>query len=105
MRVLLIEDDTAMAKSIDLMLQGDGFNVYGTDLGEEGLDLGKIYDYDIIVLDRLCNLTSGNSFGVCALSPTEGHAPQWGDPFSWYSMKETNQPWRTKYAERAGYGD
>ncbi len=53
----------------------------------------------------LCNLTSGNSFGVCALSPTEGHAPQWGDPFSWYSMKETNQPWRTKYAERAGYGD
>ena len=51
MRVLLIEDDTAMAKSIDLMLQGDGFNVYGTDLGEEGLDLGKIYDYDIIILD------------------------------------------------------
>jgi two-component system cell cycle response regulator CtrA len=40
-----------MAKSIDLMLQGDGFNVYATDLGEEGLDLGKIYDYDIIVLD------------------------------------------------------
>ncbi|MDP6567199.1 MAG: response regulator transcription factor [Alphaproteobacteria bacterium] len=51
MRVLLIEDDAAMAKSIDLMLQGDGFNVYATDLGEEGLDLGKIYDYDIIVLD------------------------------------------------------
>ena len=51
MRVLLIEDDTAMAKSIDLMLQNDGFNVYGTDLGEEGLDLGKIYDYDIIILD------------------------------------------------------
>jgi two-component system cell cycle response regulator CtrA len=48
---LLIEDDTAMAKSIDLMLQGDGFNVYATDLGEEGLDLGKIYDYDIIILD------------------------------------------------------
>jgi two-component system cell cycle response regulator CtrA len=36
MLVLLIEDDTAMAKSIDLMLQGDGFNVYATDLGEEG---------------------------------------------------------------------
>lgn len=51
MRVLLIEDDSAMAKSIELMLQGDGFNVYTTDLGEEGLDLGKLYDYDIIVLD------------------------------------------------------
>jgi two-component system cell cycle response regulator CtrA len=51
MRVLLIEDDTAMAKSIELMLQGDGFNVYITEFGEEGLDLGKLYDYDIIVLD------------------------------------------------------
>jgi len=55
--------------------------------------------------NRLCNLTSGNSFGVCALSPTEGHAPRWGDPFSWYSMKKTNPTWSTKYAERAGYGD
>lgn len=51
MRILLIEDDSAVAKSIELMLQSDGFNVYVTDLGEEGLDLGKIYDYDIIVLD------------------------------------------------------
>jgi len=51
MRVLLVEDDSAMAKSIELMLQSDGFNIYTTDLGEEGLDLGKLYDYDIIVLD------------------------------------------------------
>ena len=51
MRVLLIEDDSAMAKSIELMLRSEGFNVYITDLGEEGIDLGKLYDYDIIVLD------------------------------------------------------
>jgi len=51
MRVLLIEDDSAMAKSIELMLSSEGFNIYTTDLGEEGLDLGKLYDYDIIVLD------------------------------------------------------
>ena len=51
MRVLLIEDDTAMAKSIELMLGADGFNVFTTDLGEEGIDLGKLYDYDIIILD------------------------------------------------------
>lgn len=51
MRVLLVEDDLAMARSIEMMLNGEGFNVYATDLGEEGLDLGKIYDYDIIVLD------------------------------------------------------
>ena len=47
MRVLLIEDDSAMAQSIELMLKVDSFNVYTTDLGEEGIDLGKIYDYDI----------------------------------------------------------
>ena len=51
MRVLLIEDDSATAQSIELMLQSEGFNIYTTDLGEEGVDLGKLYDYDIILLD------------------------------------------------------
>ena len=51
MRILLVEDDRPTAQSIELMLKSDGFNVYSTDLGEEGLDLGKLYDYDIILLD------------------------------------------------------
>ena len=51
MQVLLIEDDSAAAQSIELMLQSEGFKVYITDLGEEGVDLGKIFDYDIILLD------------------------------------------------------
>jgi two-component system cell cycle response regulator CtrA len=51
MRVLLIEDDGATAQSIELMLKSESFNVYTTDLGEEGVDLGKLYDYDIILLD------------------------------------------------------
>ena len=51
MRVLLIEDEPTMARAIELMLSAEGLNVYTTDLGEEGLDLGKLYDYDIILLD------------------------------------------------------
>ena len=51
MRVLLIEDDRATAQSIELMLKSEGFNIYTTDLGEEGVDLGKLYDYDFILLD------------------------------------------------------
>jgi len=51
MRILLIEDDKATAQSIELMLKSESFNVYTTDLGEEGVDLGKLYDYDIILLD------------------------------------------------------
>ena len=51
MRVLLIEDDSATSQSIELMLKSESFNVFTTDLGEEGADLGKLYDYDIILLD------------------------------------------------------
>ena len=53
MRVLLVEDDQAMAKSITLMLKSENFVVDTTDLGEDGLEIGKIYDYDIIILDLM----------------------------------------------------
>src|SRR6267154_1751636 len=62
MRVLLIEDDRATAQSIELMLKAESFNVYTTDLGEEGVDLGKVYDYDIILLDL--NLPDMSGFQV-----------------------------------------
>src|SRR6201991_4341950 len=62
MRVLLIEDDSATAQSIELMLKSESFNVYTTDLGEDGIDLGKIYDYDIILLDL--NLPDMSGFEV-----------------------------------------
>ncbi|WP_377505331.1 response regulator transcription factor CtrA [Octadecabacter sp. R77987] len=51
MRVLLVEDDPTMSKSIELMLTHANLNVYATDLGEEGIDLAKLYDYDLILLD------------------------------------------------------
>jgi two-component system, cell cycle response regulator CtrA len=44
------------------MLKSESFNVYRTDLGEEGIDLGKIYDYDIILLDL--NLPDMSGFEV-----------------------------------------
>jgi two-component system cell cycle response regulator CtrA len=62
MRVLLIEDDSATAQSIELMLKSESFNVYATDLGEDGVDLGKLYDYDIILLDL--NLPDLSGFEV-----------------------------------------
>ena len=53
MRVLLVEDDSSVAKSIELMLQSEGYIVDSTDLGEDGLEIGKLYDYDIIILDLM----------------------------------------------------
>ena len=46
MRILLVEDDPTTSKSIEMMLQNANLNVYATDLGEEGVDLAKLYDYD-----------------------------------------------------------
>jgi two-component system cell cycle response regulator CtrA len=49
----LVEDDTATAKSIEMMLRSEGYICDSTDLGEDGLEIGKLYDYDIILLDLL----------------------------------------------------
>jgi len=65
MRVLLIEDDAATAQSIELMLMSESFNVYSTDRGEDGIGLGKRYDYDIILLDL--NLPDMSGFEVLRL--------------------------------------
>ncbi len=62
MRVLLVEDDPTTSKSIELMLGNANLNVYSTDLGEEGIDLAKLYDYDLILLDL--NLPDMNGFDV-----------------------------------------
>lgn len=53
MRVLLVEDDTATARSIELALASEGIVCDIAELGEEGLEIGKLYDYDIIILDLM----------------------------------------------------
>jgi two-component system cell cycle response regulator CtrA len=50
-RILLVDDDSATSKSIALMLTSAGYVVDVTDLGEDGLEICKLYDYDIIILD------------------------------------------------------
>ena len=51
MCVLLVEDDPTTSKSIEMMLTHANLNVYSTDMGEDGVDLAKLYDYDLILLD------------------------------------------------------
>src|SRR5947208_14075670 len=53
MRVLLVEDDAATSASIEMMLKKESFICDTTDLGEDGLEIGKLYDYDIIILDLM----------------------------------------------------
>jgi two-component system cell cycle response regulator CtrA len=53
MRVLIIEDDPATAEGLALILRREGWVADKTDLGEDGLEIGKLYDYDIILLDLM----------------------------------------------------
>jgi len=53
MRVLIVEDDSATARTVEAILKTEGFICDTTDLGEDGLEIGKLYDYDLIILDIL----------------------------------------------------
>jgi DNA-binding response OmpR family regulator len=66
MRVLLIEDDRTTAQSVELMLKAEKFNLYITDLGEEGVDLGKVYATSELVpaTSELCKC------GLCGRLPS-----------------------------------
>ena len=63
MRVLLVEDDYAVSQSIETMLKKEGMIIDTTDLGEDGLEIGKLYDYDIIILDLM--LPGMDGFEIC----------------------------------------
>ncbi|WP_337995953.1 response regulator transcription factor CtrA [Oleispirillum naphthae] len=51
MRVLLVEDDPIQAQTIEMMLRSETMVVDATGLGEDGLEIGRLYEYDIIILD------------------------------------------------------
>src|SRR5215217_4243477 len=51
MRLLLIEDDPTVTKGIELMLTSEDIEVQTTELGQDGLDLGSVFLYDLILLD------------------------------------------------------
>jgi len=53
MRILLIEDDSSTARSIEMMLRSESYVCDTTDVGEDGLEIGKLYDYDLILLDLM----------------------------------------------------
>ena len=51
MRVLLIEDDRLMARSLALMLNSIGVEHETVAEGEAAIELARVYDYDAILLD------------------------------------------------------
>jgi two-component system cell cycle response regulator CtrA len=51
MRVLLIEDDRAMARAVELMLDEAGFEHETAGTGEVALEYARTYEFDVVMLD------------------------------------------------------
>ena len=51
MRALTIEDDPVSARMIEAALRSENIVFEPTDRGEDGIELAKLYDFDIIILD------------------------------------------------------
>lgn len=59
MRILLIEDDSATAQSVLLMLKAVGLEVDTASFGQQGVERAKTDDYDLILLDLILPDMSG----------------------------------------------
>lgn len=60
MRILLIESDPTVSRSIELILTRANFNIYSVDLGEDGFDMAKLYNYDLIITETSLPDISGH---------------------------------------------
>lgn len=59
MRVLLVEDNSDIASSIELTLASEGIICEVVEFGTEGIEIAKIYNYDLIILDLMLPNISG----------------------------------------------
>jgi DNA-binding response OmpR family regulator len=69
-RVLVVEDEVALARALATGLEADGFAVDVATDGIEGLHMAREHPYDAIVLDIL--LPGMNGYRVCATLREDG---------------------------------
>jgi DNA-binding response OmpR family regulator len=74
MKILVIEDSRATSDFIKRGLDEEGFAVDTAFTGEEGLELARTFDYDLVLLDVM--LPGKNGFEVCeSLRQYKAHIP------------------------------
>jgi len=90
MHVLLVEDNAARAAIIELMLRDENFNCDTTDLGIDALEIAKLYDYNIIILDLLLPDIVG--YGFCCGCARCGYAGRVSFVPDWASSTIRSRP-------------
>lgn len=51
MRILIVEDEINVVKVMEMKLHSAGFTTFSTPSGEEAVEMAKLYDFDLIILD------------------------------------------------------
>lgn len=74
MRILIVEDDKQASNIILNALRSEGFMCDATDLGEDALQLTKLYKYDGIILDLMLPDMEGMEF-LRRLRANKNHTP------------------------------
>ena len=64
-KILFVEDDLSLQKSISYILEREGFDIICSRTGEEAIELAKKEGPDLILLDLM--LPGIDGFGVCEL--------------------------------------
>jgi len=62
MRVLIAEDDVTAARGVAVVIKASGAIVDHVETGEKALELVKLYDYDVVILEFM--LSDIKSFEV-----------------------------------------
>lgn len=62
MRVLLVEDNIAVANCVETMLKSEGYDCDWAQFTETGLDIGTLRDYDLIIAGHLLPDLGGYEF-------------------------------------------
>ncbi|MBQ4472447.1 MAG: response regulator transcription factor [Alphaproteobacteria bacterium] len=74
MHILLIEDDKVMNASITALLKHSGMTVESALLAKDGLELLKVYEYDLIILDLMLPDMTGVD-ALCQIRSAGLHTP------------------------------
>ena len=73
MRTLVAEGDLASARRIKVAIEPQGFVVETAECGEDGLELLKIYDFDIALIGRFCRTWTEPSCSAGCARPSSPH--------------------------------